>query len=211
MKKIFLLVFSILALTYSLALAPYCLAQANSAKEIKPLVVGASLPFADVSTIESKKINLKDEIKGKPSLLIFYRGGWCPYCNLQLGELQKIEADLRALGVSIVAISPDSPEHLKKSMKEKTLSYKLYSDNRMNAAKAFGIAFKVDEKMFKDLLGYGVDIEKSSGFNHRLLPVPAAFLIDKEGVIRFQYANPDYKVRVSTEELIAAAKELGNK
>jgi len=185
-----------------------CLAQASSADQITPLVKGSQVPLVELTTLEGSKIKLSEILGNEPAVVIFYRGGWCPYCNLHLGELQKIEAELKKLGVKIIAVSPDSSKNLKDGVKDKKLSYQLYSDNSMDASKAFGIAFRVDDQTYKALIGFGVNIEEASGHSHRLLPVPAAFLVDKDGVIRFHYANADYKVRVSSDKLIEEAKAL---
>jgi peroxiredoxin len=139
-------------------------------------------------------------------VLIFYRGGWCPFCNKHLGQLQQAEPQLRELGYRIVAVSPDRPEKLKESTDKGGLSYTLLSDSSMVAAQAFGIAFEVDAPMLEKLASYNIDIEADSGETHHLLPVPAVFIVGKDGVIDFSYANPDYKTRLASEVLLAAAK-----
>lgn len=124
---------------------------------------------------------------------------------MQLGQLQKIEADLVELGYRILAISPDLPQNLKSTVEKNTLRYVLLSDSKMEAARAFGLAFRVDEQGYKRLSGYGIDLEAASGEKHHLLPVPAVYLV-KDGIIEFQYANPNYRVRLNPEVLLAAAK-----
>ena len=185
-----------------------CFAQAISADKITPLLKGSQIPYARLSNINSEQKTLKEVLDNKPTVLIFYRGGWCPYCNLQLGELQKIEAKLKELGVKIVAISPDTPEKLKKSIKEKTLSYELYNDPNLNTAKAFGIAYRLDSEDYKKQLGFSEDFQEMPERTEYLLPVPAAFLVDKDGSIRFKYANANYQIRVSSDDLITQAEAL---
>ena len=182
-----------------------CFAQASSPDQITPLLEKSALPYTKLVNIDAEEKKLDEIINGVPTVLIFYRGGWCPYCNLQLGELQKIEPQLKELGVNIVAISPDSPENLKKLIEKKTLSYQLYSDPNLDTAKAFGIAYRVDNENYKKDKGFNADMEKKS---ERLLPVPAAFLVDKDGIIRFKYANANYKIRVNSDDLITQAKAL---
>jgi peroxiredoxin len=123
-----------------------------------------------------------------------------------LGQLQKIENELLALGYRILAISPDLPENLTASVDKNSLSYVLLSDSKMEAAKAFGLAFRVDDKGYERLSGYGIDLEAASGEKHHLLPVPAVYLIGKDGIIQFQYVNPNYRVRLTPEVLLASAK-----
>lgn len=140
---------------------------------------------------------------------LVFRGGWCPYCNVQLGQLKEIEKELVALGFQIVAISTDKPEILKAHAEENNFSYTVVSDAEMTAAKALGIAFKVDDETFNKYKSkFKIDLEEFSGFDHHLLPVPSVFIVDKEGVIQFSYVNPDYKTRLSSKVLLAAAKAL---
>ena len=87
--------------------------------------------------------------------------------------------------------------------------YLLLSDSKMQAAISMGLAFKLDDETVTVLKGYGIDLEDAMGEKHHLLPVPAVFLLDKQGTIQFEYVNPDYKVRVSPEVILAAAKSLG--
>lgn len=127
---------------------------------------------------------------------------------MQLGKLQKIEQELKALGFAIVAVSADRPEKLQATVQKKSLTYTLLSDARMRASRAYGIAFRVDDKIRGRYRKFGIDLEDASGETHHLLPVPSVFLIDREGVIRFVHSNSDYKVRVSTEEILAAARRI---
>jgi peroxiredoxin len=128
-----------------------------------------------------------------------------------LGQLAKIEAQLTALGYQIVAVSPDKPEKLAASTKKQTLSYTLVSDSEANGIKGFGVAFRVDDKTYDTYKKYKIDLEEYSGAKHHLLPVPAVFIVGKNGTILFQYVNPDYKVRLHPDVLLAAAKAYVNK
>ncbi len=209
MKKLISISIIITALQFTLVFfVSNCFAQASSADRITPLLKGSQVPFARLKDVNSAQKNLKEVLDNKPTVLIFYRGGWCPYCNLQLGELQKIESKLKDLGVKIVAISPDKPEELKKLIKEKTLSYELYSDPDLNTAKAFGIAYRLSSADYKKQLGFSEGFQEMPERTEYLLPVPAAFLVDKNGNIRFKYANANYQIRVSSDDLIAQAQAL---
>ena len=178
----------------------------ETAEETHPLAVGASRPSVTLQTAAGAAFDLAAAVRRQPAVLIFYRGGWCPYCNVHLGQLQEAEADLRALGYQILAISPDRPEKLAESVEKLQPDYVLLSDRTMAAAQAFGIAFRVDDATLEKYKGFGIDLEAASGETHHLLPVPAVFIVGTDGRIRFAYANPDYKVRLSPEELLTAAK-----
>ena len=181
---------------------------ASAPTEVHPLINGTSVPSTIVLNSEAVEVDLSEELKGQNTVLVFYRGGWCPYCNLQLQGLRKIEKKLKKLGWRVVGISPDSAESLKESLKKNKLGYSLYSDRKVNAAKNFGLAYKVSDETNAKLVSYKIDLEKASGETHRILPVPAVYMINKEGVIVFNYINPNYKVRLKESIILQAAKEL---
>ena len=106
----------------------------------------------------------------------------------------------------MVAISPDRPEKLEPSLKEKDLGFALYSDASMQAARAFGIAFELPASDYQRYKGYGIDLEETSGQVHHQLPVPSVFLVEKGGRVRWAYSNPDYQVRPENEALLEAAR-----
>lgn len=173
-----------------------------------PLKVGESIPVVDLVDVNGKKTPLKDALGGKPTIVIFYRGSWCPYCNRHLAELMQVEKDLIASGYQILAVSPDKPEGLKAAAEKNKLDYTLYSDSKADAAKAFGLAFVVDPQTIERYKGFGIDLNDASGEDHNILPVPAVYVIDKAGKIRYVYTNPDYRVRLKGEELLKAVKAI---
>ena len=174
--------------------------------ELRPLMIGQKIPAISLPTVDADRLALREEAKKNPLVLIFYRGGWCPYCNEHLGHLQEMEGDLKKMGYRILAVSPDRPEKLAESLKAGKLSYTLLSDSDMKAATAFGLAFEVGAPMLEKLASYHIDLEEASGQKHHQLPVPAVFLVGTDGVIDFVYANPDYTTRLAPEILLAAAK-----
>lgn len=178
----------------------------KSPADVTPLKIGDAVPDAPLRALDGAATTLRERVAGRPTVLVFYRGGWCPYCNLHLKELKDVQKDLDALGYQTLAVSPDRPEELRKTLDKHQLPYALLSDSKMEAARAFGLAFRVDKETIKKYEGYGIDLEKASGEKHHWLPVPGLFLVDKEGVITFVYANPDYKVRLKGPVVLAAAK-----
>ncbi len=179
---------------------------AMSAEEVNPVLISSTIPDVSVKNTDGKNLNLIDIVKDQPTIFVFYRGGWCPYCNNHLADLKKIEEDLAKEGYKVFAISADRPELLKQTMDKNELTYTLLSDAPMAAAKAFGIAFKMDDETVERYKSYDIDIEKDSGYDHHLLPAPAVFLVDQEGTIKFSYVNPNYKERIDGGILLAAAK-----
>ncbi|MFN3841536.1 MAG: peroxiredoxin-like family protein [Cyclobacteriaceae bacterium] len=169
---------------------------------ISPLLIGEKIPNITLSDVSGKKINLFELVSQKPSVIVFYRGGWCPYCNLHLAELQAIEADIIKAGYQIIAISPDSPESLQVSVAKNKLNYLLLSDNRTEAARGFGLAFQAPER-YAEMLG-----KASADQNRSVLPVPAVFVVNTTGEILFEHINPDYKKRLKGSLLLAVLNEL---
>jgi len=179
----------------------------SDAEHTKALEAGEEAPNPEVTTSEGKTISLKNLMDGKPTLLVFYRGGWCPYCTTQLSDLQKVIPDLKENGWDVIALSPDRPEKIKETLSDYDLDYTLVSDSSLNAAKAFGIAFQVDQPTIEKYKTYKIDLIAASGERHQQLPVPSVFLIDADGKIIYAYSNPDYKVRLSSDELLQALEE----
>lgn len=181
---------------------------ADSAEAICPILLGSAMPDVPLQSVDGKATTLGQQVAGKPAILVFYRGGWCPYCNLQLSDLRLITAEAKALGYQIIAISPDQPEELGKTMTKDKLDYSLLSDSKADALRAFGIGFRVDDATIEKYKGYGIDLEKSSGESHHALPVPSVFIVDAAGLLQFSYVHPDYKVRVPGTVILAAAKAI---
>ena len=183
------------------------LAVPTQAEGVHPILVGQSLPKMVLKTPDGHAFDVNAAVAGKPTVLIFYRGGWCPFCNRHLAQLQGLQPQLKALGYQILAISPDRPAKLQEASQAKGLHYQLLSDSDMGAAKSLGIAFKVEEAtvdLYKNQ--YNIDLEGDSGQTHHMLPVPSVFVAGTDGVIAFSYVNPNYKVRLSADVLMAAAK-----
>lgn len=184
---------------------------AASAESINPVKTGEKIPSVNLKTINGSVVSLDSIVSSAPTVLIFYRGGWCPFCNLQLSGLQKIESDIMNLGYQIIAVSKDKPEMLSATIDKDQIKYTLLSDNEGTAAKEFGIAFKVADEYITKLQSYNIDLESSSGTTDHILPVPAVFILDTSGNIKFEYINPDYKVRLDTDVLLANLKSIENK
>ena len=180
---------------------------AQAAPETNHLAVGQPVPAVVVRTDTGKELQLREAISAKPTVLIFYRGGWCPYCTRHLAALAEAEAELTAAGFQLIALSPDQPAKLRAKPLHQKLRYTLLSDSEMKAARGFGVAFRADDALVaKYKNDYGIDLEGDSGQAHHLLPRPSVFIVDRAGVIRFAHVNPDYKVRLKPEEILAAAK-----
>ena len=178
----------------------------DSADQVQPLMAGMKAPEFTVRDVENGLFQFKAEKQAKPIVLTFFRGGWCPYCNLHLSEMRLAEKQLRDMGFNIWFISIDKPELLLESLDDPEIGYTIYSDSSLDATRAFGLAFRVDNELNKRYLSWDIDLENASGETHHVLPAPATYIIGTDGVINFAYINPDYKVRLHPDVLVSAAK-----
>lgn len=178
----------------------------DSAAEVMPLLPGMRAPAFEVLDARGEPVVFDPDKMEKPLVLTFFRGGWCPYCNLHLAELRKAEADLESMGFDIWFLSIDRPELLYESLEQPDIGYRLLSDAKLAATRAFGLAFRLPDELVEKYVGYGIDLENASGQTHHVLPAPATYIIGTDGVINFQYTNPDYKVRLHPSVLLAAAQ-----
>ncbi len=203
--RTFLFRISVVAL-YVLTAYTFGVAQSSAlpakADQVHPLLIGSSLPQVTLTTIDDKPVSIQSLINSKPTVVIVYRGGWCPFCNMHLAAVGEAEAEIAKLGYHIVAISPDAPSRLQESRTQKKLGYTLVSDARGDFSKQAGIAFQVP-KNYEKLVS-----ESSGGINTDFLPVPSVFIVDSKGVVRFTYVNPDFKHRISKEMLLSVARTL---
>lgn len=152
---------------------------------------------------QGKMVDLNKMTAEKPTILVFYRGGWCLYCSKQLSRLQEISGDLEAMGYQLIAISTDTPEGLNISMDKESLKYTLLSDDDLSVSKQFGIAFRAPK-------GYWDLLPRSTGGKDTdlLLPVPSVFILSRKGEINFEYINPDITKRLNPELLKIVAKTI---
>lgn len=194
MKKVIAIVLFSLAYTLQAQVA-------DKPENVSPLLIGEKIPNIKLQDVSGNEIET-NTLLAKKTVLIVYRGGWCPYCNSQLADMQEIEKDILALGYQIVAVSPDAPSFLKETEEKGKLGYKLVSDSNGDFSKALGIAFTTPEKYGKMLGKY------SDGKNTNWLPVPTVYVINDKQEIEFLYINPDYAKRLKGQLLLAVLKNL---
>ena len=184
------------------------------AEDISPKQVGDRAPSFTVQTVDNEFFHFDPDNLERPTALISFRGGWCPYCNMHLSELRHVIPELKQSGLDVLFLSNDRVDQLYDSLKQETqedidgLDYIILSDADLNAARALGTAFIVPDGLVDYLDEKGRDYDESSITKYRALAVPAVVLVDTSGEIRYFYANPNYKVRLSADELKAAADEL---
>jgi peroxiredoxin len=173
------------------------------AEDISPILIGETLPNGNFQDVEGEFVQLKAILEEKPTILVFYRGGWCPYCNIQLSGLVEIEEDILELGYQIVAVSPDDYKNLQSTIENNSTKYKLLSDPNGEFIQEIGIAFKTSSSLKEYIIGKGQKGETSS-----VMPAPTVMIVNKQGVIKFEYINPNYKERISGEMLLSILKTI---
>ncbi len=172
------------------------------------LPIGSKAPDAKLVDITGKSVTLASLYHQAPTFVIFYRGGWCPFCNLQLHALSEATAKFDAKGVKLVAISVDLPGEEARTQAKQGVPFPMLSDPKLVATGAFHV-IKVNSEADKaQLAKYGVDLVSYSGENHGNFAIPSVFLIDKEGVVRWSHVDPDYKARPSVDQLLAVADKV---
>lgn len=193
-----------LAIILTFAAAPLA-AEDDSPAHLK---TGDTVPDVVLRDADDDEVKLRERVARRPAVLVFYRGGWCPFCTKHLMELAQIKDELLESGHQLLAISPDRPAKIREMPNRRKLGYTLLSDSDTTAAEAFGIAFQLPEDLVsKYKKEYQIDVEAASGESHHRLPHPAVFVVGKDGVIRFAHVNPDYKTRLDPEAILKAANE----
>ena len=147
-------------------------------------------------------IELKDLLNKGSVVMVFYRGQWCPYCNKQLSALADSLQFIEQKGGQLIAVSPEMPDNIKKTITKTKANFSILYDEDLKIMKSYDVSFTVDEKTIVKYKTYGIDFETANGSNGANLPVPAVYIISKEGKIIYKYFDTDYKKRPSVAELL---------
>lgn len=174
------------------------------------LKVGQPAPSFTLPDALGNSVSLSTLLASGPVVISFYRGEWCPFCNIQLRALQQALPAMKQLGASLVAISPEKPDHAIVAAEKNNLTFPVLTDFSNNVARQFGIVFQVGQELqefsrnvFKN------DLALRNGENSYELPVPATYVIDASGIIRFAHVEVNYMTaRAEPEEIIAALKTI---
>ncbi len=173
------------------------------------LKVGSKAPDGTLLDVSGQPQKLSALTKGSPTFVVFYRGGWCPFCNVQMHALSDAKADFEAKGIKVVAISVDKPDEEAKTKAKNGVPFPMLSDSDLAMHKAFNVVHAAPEAEQKALTGFGVSLTSYSGKTHNSFAVPSIFLIDKAGVIQWVHVDEDYKTRPSPKQMLeVAAKTL---
>lgn len=143
-----------------------------------------------------------------PVIITFYRGGWCPYCNLQLRAYQQIIPEIKAQGASLIAITPELPDASLSTVEKNELEFEVLTDTNSDYARKIGIVFTLSKDLRPIYNSFGIEIEKHNGEGRFDLPLAATFVVDADGTIAYAFVEVDYTLRAEPAEIIEAIQTL---
>jgi len=170
------------------------------------LDVGANAPAFTLPDARGGELALADLLTQGPVVLVFYRGAWCPYCNLQLAAFQSALAEIRAAGAELVAVSPQTPDQSLALAEQRALAFPVLSDAGNRVARAYGLVFRSSEAATATMHELGVELSGFNGDDTNTLPAASTFVIGQDGRIRFASVSGDYRWRVGPEEILAVLR-----
>ncbi|HWC52385.1 MAG TPA: peroxiredoxin-like family protein [Chitinophagaceae bacterium] len=187
---------------FSLITFLFIFSAAYTQKTPEGLFINSKAPDFRAKDQTGLEVHLKDLLKKGKVVLIFYRGQWCPYCNRELKRLEDSMQQIISKGATLVAVTPEKPESITKTIEKTSASYSILYDDQLKIMKAYDVAFEVDENTLTRYHNTGIDIEANNGKNGKYLPVPAVYIIDQESTITYRYFEPNYKKRPSVKEIL---------
>lgn len=172
-------------------------------KDAHGLEIGNKAPVFIAKDAENNEFKLNEALKEGPVVLIFYRGFWCPYCNKHLSQIQDSLGLIQEKGARVIAISPEKPEYLEKMAEKTSARFTLLYDEGYKIADAYEVTFKPDTmQLFAYNTILRANLKESHSDDSQLLPIPATYIISKEGKIVWRQLDPDYKNRSTVKEII---------
>ena len=181
----------------------------QSGIEQRCLKVGEKISPFTLPNATGEMISSETLLAHGPLVIDFYRGGWCPYCNLELKALQDALADIEEQGAQLVAISPNIPDESLNSIEKHALAYEVLSDIKNNVARQFGLVYVLDERLQGIYKEFGIDIPAMNNDESYEIPIPATYVIDKEGIVVSAFAEADYTKREEPSKVIETLKKIG--
>lgn len=176
--------------------------------ENRALAAGDRVPAFTLPNANGEPVRLTDLLDRGPVVLNFYRGGWCPYCNLELAALQAQLPDIQALGASLVAVSPEQPDKAAGTRARHQLEFEVLSDRGNRVSRQFGLVFTLPESIRTIYASFGTDLPAYNGDDRFELPLPATYVIRADGTIGYAFVDADYTRRMDPAEIIQVLRDL---
>ncbi len=168
------------------------------------LRVGRRAPDLSLPNARGEPVRLSDLWQSGPAIITFYRGGWCPYCNLELRAWQQLLPDVHRRGGRLAAISPQTPDNSLSTQEKNELAFEVLSDSSLQASRGFGIAFDRPPELVDLYISVGHDLPTTNGNGLWVLPVPATYVVGTDGIIRFAHVEVDYRNRAEPADVLLA-------
>jgi len=174
----------------------------------RSLTSGQHFPEFQLSNANGKKVTLAELLASGPLVVSFYRGAWCPYCNLEINALQKKLPEITAAGAQLVTISPQTPDRSADQVNQSNLTFEVLSDIGNRLSKQCGLVFTLPESLRPIYEAWQIDIPGHNADNTFELPMPATYIIDKEGLVRYAFVDMDYTKRLEPDLIIEQLRSL---
>jgi peroxiredoxin len=171
------------------------------------LKAGDRAPAIVLKNAKGETVDVGALLKKGPAVVTFYRGGWCPYCNLELKAFQQVLPDLKAAGASLVAISPEKPDDTLSTAEKNALTFEVLSDVGQKVGRAFGLVYQFSDELKSAYHGFGLDIPAKNAADEWALPLSATYVIGRDGVIIYAYTDADYRDRADPTDVLAVLKQ----
>ncbi len=172
------------------------------------LQVGAKAPDFSLPEARGGVQTLSSLLSKGPVIVTFYRGGWCPFCNLQLRAYQSILPEIHRLGAQLIAISPQTADNSLSDVEKKGLTFPVLSDVQNRVARQYGLVFELSDVLKELQRGFGNSLPKFNGDDSWELPMPGTFVLDRKGVVRLAHADPDYRLRLEPAIMLDALRAV---
>jgi peroxiredoxin len=177
----------------------------NGALAPTVLKAGDRAPPIVLKNAKGATVDIGTLLKKGPVIVTFYRGGWCPFCNLELKAYQDILPQIAAAGASLVAISPEKPNDSLSTAEKNALTFEVLSDVGQKVGRAFGLVYDFTEELKRAYHGFNLDVPGRNGTpGEWALPVSATYVIDRDGAIIYAHTDPDYRDRADPRDVLAA-------
>jgi peroxiredoxin len=160
------------------------------------------LPEIILPNIKGEQVSVQDILSNNRVLLVFYRGGWCPYCNLELQALQDLLPKFEEKGIKIIAISPEKPENGVATAESHNLGFEVLTDTDNTIAKQLGLVYKLPNELNELYLELGINVSENQGNNNLELPIAATYLIEQDSKISYHFLEEDYTKRAEPSEIL---------
>jgi len=181
---------------------------ARSGVAERSLKVGNAAPDFVLPNAYGRAVHLQGLLQRGPVVVSFYRGGWCPYCNVELRALQRALREFERCGAQLIAVSPQTPDNSLTTAQKAALSFEVLSDVGNRAARQFGIVFTLPDELRSVYERFGIDIPAHNGDRTFELPIPATYVIAADGIVRYTHVNSDYTTRAEPADIVAVLEGL---